>query len=580
MHRGRTLLTRAFALIALYFALPWELQAQTLRVGSTLPPNTLDCQKVELSGEGMLCKNLYIGLLEVDSSESLAPSVARSWTVSPDQRTYRFNLRTDLVWSDGKTLTVQDFVNSWKRILTPSLQAYYAAYLYPIKNAREYHLGQVTNFEQVGVRVINDSTLEVELSEPNVGFLWAVSNWPTFPIRTDLIERYGTLTNSQWARPGTLISSGPYVLTAHEPGRSVTLKKNPLYSLRSGNVQEVRINFTSDELALLKDYVEDRLDVLPYLSIKGLEKLKENSEVVAYPAQSVSFITFNTTKYPANSLQFRRAIAMGFDRFALQNQDPGLLDRYQPLLSMFPPGFMGNGTAFAPPFDKRLAKETLLQGGFDAASLPTIQMVTTNDARASLAKMLKAELESTLQLKVNLVQLGTREFYQQVKTNSPYHIFVNEASASAQLPTVFTRAFTSTGIFRETGWTNAAYDQKIRDFQDPKLREAANLAAHHILTHEYVIAVPLYSEINFALVKPRVKERVFSSIRQVLFKDFSMEVGGPSPKRTLSSTVPTPQGSDPSLPGGTSPTSDSALPTQPEFKEYAPPAAILPKDPK
>lgn len=549
-------------------------------MGSTLPPNTLDCQKVELSGEGMLCKNLYIGLLEVDSSENLAPSVARSWTVSPDQKTYRFNLRTDLLWSDGKPLTVQDFVSSWKRILAPSLQAYYAAYLYPIKNAREYHLGQLSSFEQVGVRVINDSTLEVELSEPNVGFLWAVSNWPTFPIRTDLIERYGTLTNSQWARPGTLVSSGPYVLTAHEPGRSVTFKKNPLFSFRTGNIQEVKINFTSDELELLKDYVEDRLDVLPYLSLKGLEKLKENSEVVTYPAQSVSFITFNMTKYPANSLQFRRAIAMGFDRFALQNQDPGLLDRYQPLLSMFPPGFMGNGTAFAPPFDKKLAKETLSQGGFDAASLPTIQMVTTNDARAALAKMLKAELESTLQLKVNLVQLGTREFYQQVKTNSPYHIFVNEASASAKLPTVFTRAFTSTGIFRETGWSSATYDQKLREFQDPKLREAANLAAHHILTHEYVVAVPLYSEINFALVKPRVKEKQFSSIRQVLFKDFSLEVGGPHARRTLSSAVPNQGGSETPLPGAALHSSESVSPAQPEFKEYAPPAPFLPKDPK
>ena len=104
---------------------------------------------------------LFEGLCRIDEAGKPQPGMAERWDMTPDRKTYTFHLRANAVWSDGVPVTTQDFLYSWKRVLSPEFGADYAGQMYVIKNARTYHEGKLKDFAQVGVTALDDRTLRV-----------------------------------------------------------------------------------------------------------------------------------------------------------------------------------------------------------------------------------------------------------------------------------------------------------------------------------------------------------------------------------------------------------------------------------
>ena len=103
------------------------------------------------------------------------PGVATNWDISNDGKTYTFYLRKNATWSNGDTVSANDFVYAWKRVLLPSLGSKYPDMLYDIVNAEEFNKGKIVDFSKVGVKALDRNTLQVKLKNPAPYFLESVS---------------------------------------------------------------------------------------------------------------------------------------------------------------------------------------------------------------------------------------------------------------------------------------------------------------------------------------------------------------------------------------------------------------------
>ncbi|MBM4082027.1 MAG: peptide ABC transporter substrate-binding protein, partial [Planctomycetes bacterium] len=188
-------------------------------------PSTLDPALMTGILEGQLAAALFEGLTVYDPVDlSPRPGVAESWTVSADRRTYTFRLRAS-AWSDGEPVTAYDFVYSWLRVLNPKTAAEYAYQLYDyIENAKRFYNGEV-GADAVGIKALDDYTLEVKLAKPTPYFLDLVSFWTYLPVNRRCVEQHG----NQWTRPGKVVGNGPFLLAEWWLNEKIRLKKNPRY---------------------------------------------------------------------------------------------------------------------------------------------------------------------------------------------------------------------------------------------------------------------------------------------------------------------------------------------------------------
>ncbi len=137
------------------------------RVGNGGEPGDLDPQIDIGQVEHDVMLSLYEGLVYADAKDnSPRPGVAESWGISTNGLVYTFHLRKNARWSNGDPVTARDFYESYHRILTPALAAQYSYMLYPITNAEAFNTGTISNFDQVGIKALDDYTLQLKLHSP------------------------------------------------------------------------------------------------------------------------------------------------------------------------------------------------------------------------------------------------------------------------------------------------------------------------------------------------------------------------------------------------------------------------------
>ncbi|MEX2352723.1 MAG: ABC transporter substrate-binding protein, partial [Gammaproteobacteria bacterium] len=183
-------------------------QNQVLHLGNGTEPQDLDPHIVTGVTEHNIISALLEGLVAKHPQDlTPVPAVAHSWDLSEDGRQYVFYLRDDARWSNGDTVTAQDFVYAWRRALTPTLGNQYAYMLYPVAYAEAYNKGEIEDFSRVGVRAVDEQTLEVTLAHPTPYFLGILDHYSTFPLHQATIEKFGDIDTrgSQWTRAGNYV---------------------------------------------------------------------------------------------------------------------------------------------------------------------------------------------------------------------------------------------------------------------------------------------------------------------------------------------------------------------------------------
>jgi len=167
-----------------------------LHYGNGSEPQGLDPHVVTGVPENHLIRALFEGLA-VKNPYTLEPEpgVAERWEFSEDRRVITFHIRADARWSNGDPMTAEDYVWSWQRALNPAMGNLYAYMLYPVANAEAFATGKIDDFGQVGVKALDDRTLQVTLTEPTPYFIHLMHHYSTFALHRATIEKFGKATD-------------------------------------------------------------------------------------------------------------------------------------------------------------------------------------------------------------------------------------------------------------------------------------------------------------------------------------------------------------------------------------------------
>ncbi|HJP22366.1 MAG: peptide ABC transporter substrate-binding protein [Alphaproteobacteria bacterium] len=331
-----------FVALALFtaLALPTPATAESiLHRGNGAEPETLDVHKSSGVPEADIQRDLFEGLVAEAADGSFIPGAAASWTISDDGRTYTFKLRPDGRWSNGDAVTAGDFVYAFRRGVDPQVGSDYAFILWPITNAEKITKGKGANLESMGVRAVDDLTLEVTLRAPTPYFLGLLTHHQAYPVHRASLAAHG----SKWTRPGNLVSNGAYRLADWVPQSHVTLVRNERFrAAASVAIDKIVYYPTEDGATELKRFRAGELDVTHDVPSDQVQWIEKNlaADFHNTPYLGTYYYSLNTKSGPfAGNVKLRHALALAIDREILT----GKVTRAGevPAYSWVPPGVSG-----------------------------------------------------------------------------------------------------------------------------------------------------------------------------------------------------------------------------------------------
>ncbi|MGT2757192.1 peptide ABC transporter substrate-binding protein [Streptococcus ovuberis] len=314
-------------------------------------PDTLNYLLANKAATSDITSNLIDGLLENDQYGNLIPSLAEDWKVSKDGLTYTYTLREDAKWftADGEEyapVTAQDFITGLKYAADKESEGLYIVQD-SIKGLDAYLKGENKDFSSVGIKALDDKTIQYTLKQPEPFWNSKTTMNILFPVNEEFLaaqgDAFGTATD-----PSTILYNGPYLLSALTAKSSIEFTKNENY-WDAGNVFIDTIKFSffdgSDSDSLFKnfdsgDYTQAR--VFPNSSLYSTVKEKYGDNIIYSPQASTTYYAlFNTdrqnyentskttdeekaaTKAAILNKDFRQAIAFAFDREGYNAQSVG-----------------------------------------------------------------------------------------------------------------------------------------------------------------------------------------------------------------------------------------------------------------
>lgn len=463
-----------------------------LRVRAPGEPLTLDWNLALSSVDGGIIGNLMDGLVRISRDGKLQPALAASWSFSEDGRTVTFQLRKDVRWSDGEPLRARQFVDSWKRLLTWNKDSFYSYLLYEIDGAREGN---------PKVKALADDRLEVRLASKSDSWIWNLALWPTFPIRKDLIDKHG---DPGWTRPGNLVTLGAFVLEAVHENRNLVLARNPAYFDKRGNVEKVVVGFIPSEQVAQNLFRDGKLDIIPKVSPGEVLAAIPKDVLRGRAFPRVYHLDFNHKLAPSSDHSFRKAVAMAIDRSRCAEASSNGLE---PSYSIVPHGFIGYAPAPFLKTDQAAARESLKR--VDPSHLPSTLNLATLDTQdfIDIARCVREQLKKELGITVSVKHFPTKALKSALSSSGDFHFWLLGASAKNPESDYFYSIYLGDSGNDETGWKDAAYDQKVSDARAAARKTKAALLdqANRMLLYTSVVTVPLFSEKIYSLVRTGIK---------------------------------------------------------------------------
>jgi ABC-type oligopeptide transport system substrate-binding subunit len=248
------------------------------------------------------------------------PALAESWDVSEDGITVTYHLRSDGTWTNGDPVTAGDFEYSWKRTLSPELAADYAYQLYGIVGAAEYNSCEKNceaMADKVGVKAVDDQTLEVTLTSPQPWFIQQSAHHSFLAVHQATVEQFG----DKWTEPENIVTNGPFKLESWEHEATINLVKNEDWR-DADSVSLTRIDgkIIVDGTTRVQAFESGEVDALDGAGLPPDEiaRLKETPEYELYPSLGTYYYGFNLKNLP--DVHERRALSLAVNRQEIIDQ--------------------------------------------------------------------------------------------------------------------------------------------------------------------------------------------------------------------------------------------------------------------
>jgi oligopeptide transport system substrate-binding protein len=368
--------------------------AQALHLGNTGEPQTLDPHRYNLRLEETILTDLFLGLTTFNARGEIVPGAALSWSTSEDGLLWTFKLRQGLKWSDGKPLTADDFVYSFRRLLDPATAASLAYFLYPIRNAEAVNAGRLP-LDQLGVKAQGPATLLLELEAPYPHLAERLLYPTGYPVPRHVIAAVG----DDWVKPEHWVSNGAYVLADWRPQAQVELVANPHF-FTAPLIKQVFYHPLANEQNAYNRYRTGEMHAISTFPAGELESVRDQlaAHLRLSPLLSIVYLVFNTTQPPFDDARTRKALALAVDaevltdkvqragNYASKSFVPALVANYDsaPLQHYVVENKLNN-VALTPQERQQQARALLAAAGYDAGNplRLTLRYVSGTDAKRS-----------------------------------------------------------------------------------------------------------------------------------------------------------------------------------------------------
>jgi len=494
-----------------------EADAKTLNRGNGAEPDTLDPHLATGVWENNIIGDMFIGLMTEAADGTPIPGAAESFSASADGLTYTFRLRAHS-WSDGVPVTAEDFVYSLRRVLKPETAAQYASNLYPIRNARAVNTGKLPP-EQLGVRALDDRTLEIAFHFQVPYIAQLLTHYSTFAVPRHVVEKYGR----DWLRPGNVAVNGPYILKEWIANDHIRLVKNPrFYGSKHVAIENVYFFPTQDSSAALKRFRGGEFDVLsnsipPQQTLWLKREIPDELRLHSY--MLTQYVVFNFDRPPFDDLGVRAALSLAIDREVLVNKVTrgGETAAY----SLVPPGMPGYpGKAQLTFRDvpmtvrRERARELMKEAGYgpDRPLRFAFEIESTTEAR--LVAVVLQEMWREIGAEAQITQSESQVHYD-LLLRRDFEVAWAGWSADYLDPKDFLFTLVSTNTSMNNGdYESHVFDALMRDSdieRDPGLRARLLQGAEQRMLDDMALA-PVYFGVTRNLVSTDVRRWISNSI--------------------------------------------------------------------
>lgn len=474
-------------------------------------PSTLDPGFVGSGSPGdVIVNDLFEGLLIENLQGEITAGQAESWAVSDDGKTYTFNLRKNLKWSDGQPLTAIDFVFAWRRAVEKSTgnNTGFNLVTANITNAQEILKGEKPASE-LGVKALNLHQLQVTLSRPTPYFLSLMSIKTFFPVPAHVVSQYGDL----WTRADHFVSNGAYILKEWVPNERVEVTRNPYYRDDASTViNNVTYLALSSQSAELMRYQAGEVHMTNRVQLEYYQKLLKDSpeEIKSLRLLGSYVYAFNTRQPPFDNADVRRALSMAIDRDVLVQKVTG---QGEPEAFSVVPDIIPNYQNFTPAFksqshDERMseAKVLLAKAGYSKSHPLNVTLTYNTSENHKKLALAIASMWKSLDVSVKLENMEWNA-YLAAKAAGDYAVARSYAFGDYAEPSSVLSSFTCGHVSNETGFCNKEFDALLKqaaDITDEQKRYGIYREAEHILDL-YSPIMPIYHYNHTRLVKSHLK---------------------------------------------------------------------------
>jgi len=494
----------------------------------TEPPTLDPCLATDTTSV-QVDEMLFLGLTnQNEETTEVEPELATKWEVSADGLTWTFYMRKDVKWVHydpatkkftlKRPVTAHDVEYGVKRTLDPATASDYAYVLYVIKGAEAFNTGETTDPATVGVKAIDDYTVQFTLEYPAAYFPLIAGMWVARPVPKEPIEQFG----DKWTEPGNIWSNGPYALEVWEHENRLVLVKNPHW-WGAKDVAIERINFamiTETSTAFAK-YEAGELDVAA-VPLADIDRVKADpvlsKELHIAPILCTYYYGFNVEKPPFDNVLVRKAFSFAVDRKKLVEEVTK--GGQEPAMWFTRPGIFGSPDPKVekeedwPHFDPELAKKFLADAGYPGGKgLPEITlMYNTSEGHKRIAEAIQQMWKEVLGVEVKLANQEWKVYLKTLAEDPPQIWRLGWCQDYPDANNFLNEVFHSQSTMNHTKWGNPEFDRLVEEAAketDPAKRKEMYRKAEQILVMQDAAMIPIYWYTRVSCTKPYV-ERTFS----------------------------------------------------------------------
>ena len=497
----------------------------SLNIGSE--PTSIDPQITTDIAGGTVDELILEGLLRKDKNGKSVAGLAEKWETSKDGLVWTFHLRKNAKWSNGDPITAKDFRDGWVRALKPETAGEYADKLFYIKNAEQFNAGKIKDENQLGIKVVDDYTLEVTLNNPLTYFDSIVRIQTYAPLNKKFYDKVG---EKYMTSPETSISSGVYVIKSWTRDSEIVFEKNENYWNKDNiKLKSVKMLFINDPNASVNAFKNGEIDSTN-ISIEQAKEFKNDKRKLLTKDGSVWYMTYNMKNKVLANKKIRQALSLAVDREKLITD---VLDNTGEAAYTYTTkgvGITGVSKDFSeeagkifPAYNPQKAKQLLSEGlkELGLSKLPDLTMIFNDSGNNKvISEYIQESLRTNLGVNLKIEGMTFQSRLDKMQQRD-YEIALAGYNGDYNDAITYLDRFLTKDGNNYSDYSNPRYDElvkKVKSSGNQEERVKDMIEMERIIAEDMPVGL-LYYRQNTKLLNPRVHNIVFSPIG----KDFVLD---------------------------------------------------------